>query len=90
MSAKALATLRTKTLAASRVFGDYNFRNYFVQHTKDTFAAVEKKSAEEIAAFVKGEGRQNLAQMRRMATINKVYSKTPVFLDPKAKCAPRK
>jgi hypothetical protein len=81
----ALAALRRKTLAAARTIPDYNFRTYFVQHTKDTFdTAVATKAADPAAMklWIRSEGRPMLAQMRRMATIGAMYAKAPVFLDP--------
>lgn len=34
---KALLGLYASTLRAARTFGSYNFRNYFVQRTRDNF-----------------------------------------------------
>ena len=77
-----LATLRTKTLHQAAKFHDYNFRMYFMQKTVDTFNQLAKESDEKIAAFCENEGKQNYLQIKRMATLNAAYAKTPVFLDP--------
>ena len=77
-----LARLRKQTLAAATQFHDFNFRLYFVGKTNDTFNEVSRRPDTDIEEFVSGAGREQLAQMRRMSTLDATYSRTPVFLDP--------
>jgi hypothetical protein len=77
-----LARLRRKTISAAAKFHDYNFRMYFVTKTNDVYNEMSKKSDADIQAFVKGEGKEMLAQIQRMSLLNAVYARTPVFLDP--------
>ena len=81
---KAFASLRQKTLNTASSFKDYNFRTYFVNHTRDTFQAVENRNdAAEIKSFVKGQGKDMLDQMNRMVIINRMFATTPVMIDPR-------
>eukprot|EP00331_Platyophrya_macrostoma_P033012 CAMPEP_0176442206 /NCGR_PEP_ID=MMETSP0127-20121128/21672_1 /TAXON_ID=938130 /ORGANISM="Platyophrya macrostoma, Strain WH" /LENGTH=131 /DNA_ID=CAMNT_0017827165 /DNA_START=25 /DNA_END=420 /DNA_ORIENTATION=- len=80
-----LDVLRRKTIRAAKVFSDYNFRQYFIQHTKDRYAKFELPAAtpEEAQRFMT-ESVDGLRQMRRMALVNALYSQQRVILDPKA------
>lgn len=81
---KAFTALRQKTLNSASSFKDYNFRTYFVNHTRDTFDTIQKRGeAAEMQDFVKGAGKDMLEQMNRMVAINRMYAKTPVMIDPR-------
>ena len=77
-----VAALRTRTLKAARGFSDYNFRSYFVQHTKDRFSSFKASNATaaELEIFKK-ESEERLAQMKRMALLNTMYADQKVILD---------
>lgn len=81
MAANALTALRGEMLAAAERFADYNFRSYFVQHTKDTLDRVAAQDDAAVQAFVDGEGKAKLAQMHRMAAVNAMYGDLPVVID---------
>ncbi|EAN78578.1 iron-sulfur cluster assembly protein, putative [Trypanosoma equiperdum] len=83
-----MARLRAKMLGAAKMFPDYNFRHYFVQHVKDQFVAMEKWGVEEQRRFLRQEGAKKLSEMRRMALVNRMYSSQPVFLDERAASKP--
>lgn len=89
MSLVKITALRSSTLKAAKAIPDYNFRSYFVQHTKDRFTAFDasKASAEEVVAFSK-KSEELLAQMRRMALITALYAEQKVVLDPRSKKSP--
>jgi hypothetical protein len=86
MSLVKIAALRSTTIKAAKAIPDYNFRSYFVQHTKDRYSAFDasKASAEEVAAFAK-KSEELLGQMRRMALMSALYAEQNVVLDPRAK-----
>jgi hypothetical protein len=85
-SAAALRTLRTQCMEAAESFSDYNFRTYFTKHTADKFAAVEAKGDDAVAKFLDcGEGTAQLAQLKRMATVDQLHNHIPVVIDPKRK-----
>eukprot|EP00672_Neobodo_designis_P022559 CAMPEP_0174828828 /NCGR_PEP_ID=MMETSP1114-20130205/1561_1 /TAXON_ID=312471 /ORGANISM="Neobodo designis, Strain CCAP 1951/1" /LENGTH=88 /DNA_ID=CAMNT_0016062555 /DNA_START=32 /DNA_END=298 /DNA_ORIENTATION=- len=82
-SVAALRALRTQCLEAAERFSDYNFRTYFVKHTADTFDAVEAKGGDAVSAFLDKEGKERLAQLQRMSTVDQLYNHVPVIIDPK-------
>ncbi|CAJ06332.1 conserved hypothetical protein [Leishmania major strain Friedlin] len=73
--------LRGQMIRTARRFRDYNFRQYFVQHVKDDFAALAKLSEEEQRKFLATEGRDKLRQLQRMALVNQMYAKRPLYFD---------
>jgi hypothetical protein len=79
--ANALSGLQKQSLAAAGRFQDYNFRSYFVSHTEDKFAAVAKLDDAAIIQFVAGAGAADLKAMERMATMNGMFSETPVIVE---------
>ena len=99
MLLRRLAFLERRTLRAAQRFSDYNFRSYFVAHTKDTFAAARSKlqaaapgtaDAAAAAAAAKVERKlvlrqlvKDLRRMRRMSLINRMYAKQKVVVDPR-------
>lgn len=85
VSARAISAVRIQTLKAAKSFSDYNFRSYFVRHTKDRFNTfdVSKATPAELSAFY-SESRDALKQMRRMALMNTMYAQQKVLLDPRA------
>ena len=80
----ALATLRAEMAAAAQGFADYNFREYFTKWTTDRCDSIEKKGPEAVASYEAAEGPADLARMKRMATVNAMYSETKVVVDPKS------
>ncbi|KAG5469758.1 hypothetical protein CUR178_01897 [Leishmania enriettii] len=82
---RAVDRLRGQMIRTAHGFRDYNFRQYFVQHVKDDFAAIEKLSDEEKKKFLATEGRDKLRQLQRMTVVNQMYAKRPVYLDTTAR-----
>ena len=94
-----LVLLERRTVRAAQRFSDYNFRSYFVEHTKESFAAVRAKlqaaaanvaTSPQAASAAKAERRlvlrnllKDLRRMRRMSLINKMYAKQKVVVDPR-------
>ena len=78
--------LRRRSLRAAKGFSDYNFRQYFLQRTKDKFAAFqqrgEQQTRDETKAFI-AQAKGELRQLKRMTTINRMYARHPVTLDPR-------
>ncbi|GET91888.1 hypothetical protein, conserved [Leishmania tarentolae] len=80
-----LDRLRGQMIRTACSFRDYNFRQYFVQHVKDDFAALAKLPEEEQKKFLATEGRDKLRQLQRMALVNRMYAKRPVYFDTTAR-----
>ncbi|KAF7440001.1 hypothetical protein PC9H_000342 [Pleurotus ostreatus] len=60
-------------LKTSNSFSSYNFRNYFVRKTKDTFRSIQNESdPSKIQALYK-EAVDDLAVLKRSALVNQVY-----------------
>lgn len=81
---KALGILQKKLVRTARCFHDYNFREFFIQKAKEDIAAVQKLPLEEQCKYVKGEGAEQLKQMKRMVMVNQMYSSQPASLGDKA------
>ncbi|KAG5469412.1 hypothetical protein LSCM1_02630 [Leishmania martiniquensis] len=79
--------LRGQMIRMAHGFRDYNFRQYFVQHVKDDFAAIKRLSEEEQKKFLAAEGRNKLRQLQRMTLVNRMYAKRPVYFDTDARKA---
>ncbi|CCW66231.1 unnamed protein product [Phytomonas sp. Hart1] len=85
---QSLNILEKKLVRAARGFYDYNFRQYFLQKSKDCIATARNLSSEEQEKYLKTEGREMLKQMKRMVLVNRMYGSQPVFLDRKKDDSP--
>lgn len=88
---KSLIRLRRYTLFAASQFSDYNFRSFFVAKTRGDYEALKPQleagiTPDAMAALLK-QKRQDLAQMRRMACVNSMYSHVPVAVQAEAESA---
>ncbi|KAG1818995.1 uncharacterized protein BJ212DRAFT_1459466 [Suillus subaureus] len=72
-SRKAILSLYASTLRTAKSFSSYNFRNYFVSRTQDTFRGmqVEQDSTKLSQAYDKAVN--ELAVLRRSAVLNQLY-----------------
>ncbi|KAG5644027.1 hypothetical protein DXG03_009242 [Asterophora parasitica] len=71
---RAILDLYHATLRTSNSFGSYNFREYFVRRTKDTFREIQ--TAESDPTKVKNlyaAAANELAVLRRSAIVNQLY-----------------
>ncbi|KAF8892956.1 hypothetical protein BD779DRAFT_1620877 [Infundibulicybe gibba] len=72
-SRRAILSLYTSLLRTSRSFSSYNFREYFLQRTRENFKAAQAESdPAKLAAFY-SEGKKELAVLRRSAIVNQLY-----------------
>jgi len=65
--------LYRQTLKAATAFGDYNFRAYALRRARDDFRA-NCGAAPEATAELLAAGSAQLGKLRRMATVNGMYS----------------
>ncbi|EIW79740.1 hypothetical protein CONPUDRAFT_57919 [Coniophora puteana RWD-64-598 SS2] len=70
---QAIRHLYSNTLAAAKSFSSYNFRNYFVQRTEDTFRTLEHEHdfLKQTSLFTQAE--KDLAVLKRCAIVNQIY-----------------
>ncbi|KAF4579504.1 hypothetical protein EYR36_001317 [Pleurotus pulmonarius] len=72
-SRRSILNLYSVMLKTSNSFSSYNFRNYFVRKTKDTFRSIQNESdPSKIQALYK-EAVADLAVLKRSALVNQVY-----------------
>jgi len=72
-SRKTLLHLYAATLRASRGFSSYNFRNYFLARTKDTFRGIQSESDPAKLLSFYHTAVEDLAVLKRSAIVNSVY-----------------
>ncbi|KAF9027496.1 hypothetical protein BDZ89DRAFT_1015561 [Hymenopellis radicata] len=72
-SKQAILQLYHSSLRTSRSFSSYNFRNYFVQKTKDTFRGIQSESDPSRVSSMYSEAVRDLAVLRRSAIVNQLY-----------------
>ncbi|KAH7883076.1 hypothetical protein F5I97DRAFT_1901739 [Phlebopus sp. FC_14] len=72
-SARAVLSLYASTLRAARSFSSYNFRNYFLRRTKDTFRAMQAEQDTARLSLAYNEAVKELAVLRRSAVVNQLY-----------------
>ncbi|KAL4071745.1 hypothetical protein J3A83DRAFT_4092602 [Scleroderma citrinum] len=61
------------TLRAAKSFSSYNFRNYFVQRTRENFRSIQVEQDPAQLSQAYGEAVKELAVLRRSAIINQIY-----------------
>ncbi|KAI6151748.1 hypothetical protein BKA82DRAFT_4102963 [Pisolithus tinctorius] len=77
----ALLGLYGATLRAARSFKSYNFRNYFLQRTRDNFRSLlaETDSDKVSRAYEQAVG--ELAMLKRSAIVNQLYAGPPLPIE---------
>ncbi|KAG1756786.1 uncharacterized protein EDB91DRAFT_35534 [Suillus paluster] len=72
-SRKAVLGLYASTLRTTKSFRSYNFRNYFVQRTKDTFRGMQTEQDPVKLSQAYNEAVKELSVLRRCAVVNQLY-----------------
>ncbi|KAE9400869.1 hypothetical protein BT96DRAFT_818644 [Gymnopus androsaceus JB14] len=72
-SRRAILSLYQSMLRTSRSFSSYNFRNYFIRQTKDTFRAIQAESDPSRVQSMYSEAVRDLTVLRRSAIVNQLY-----------------
>ncbi|KAJ3500612.1 hypothetical protein NLJ89_g9718 [Agrocybe chaxingu] len=72
-SRQAILTLYHNMLRTSHSFSSYNFREYFVQRTKDTFRKIQNESDPEKVRSLYSEAVKDNTVLRRSAIVNQLY-----------------
>ncbi|KAG2128259.1 hypothetical protein DEU56DRAFT_742027 [Suillus clintonianus] len=72
-SRKAILSLYTSTLRTAKSFSSYNFRNYFVSRTEDTFQGMQAEQDPIKLSQAYNEAVKELAVLRRSAVVNQLY-----------------
>ncbi|KAJ4464738.1 hypothetical protein C8J55DRAFT_566643 [Lentinula edodes] len=72
-SRRAILSLYHSTLRTSKSFSSYNFRNYFIRRTKDTFRAIQSESDPARMQSQYSEAVRELSVLRRSAIVNQLY-----------------
>jgi len=72
-SRQAILSLYHNMLRTSHSFSSYNFREYFVRRTKDTFRAMQDESDPERLRSMYSEVVKESAMLRRSAVVNQLY-----------------
>ncbi|KAH7922130.1 hypothetical protein BV22DRAFT_1071020 [Leucogyrophana mollusca] len=70
---QAILSLYSSTLRSSRSFTSYNFRNYFVSRTQDTFRAMQAEEDQAKLSSMYSDAVKELAVLRRSAIVNQLY-----------------
>ncbi|TFK75658.1 hypothetical protein BDN72DRAFT_734561, partial [Pluteus cervinus] len=68
-----LLHLYSAMLRTSRSFSSYNFREYFLHRTKDTFRAIQNESDPSKVRTMYADAVKELAVIRRSAIVNQLY-----------------
>eukprot|EP00667_Euglena_gracilis_P023807 EG_transcript_27059 len=79
----AVLRLYRSLLKAGEQFADYNFRMYTLRVVKEDFRSNRGVTDPERVAHLYRFGREQLAMVKRQATINQMFATSPVVLDPK-------
>ncbi|GLB39788.1 putative complex I LYR family protein [Lyophyllum shimeji] len=72
-SREAILNLYHTMLRTSRSFSSYNFREYFVRRTKDTFRQIQAESDPNRVRNMYTEAAKELSVLRRSAIVNQLY-----------------
>ncbi|KIJ64751.1 hypothetical protein HYDPIDRAFT_89584 [Hydnomerulius pinastri MD-312] len=70
---RAVLSLYASTLRTARSFSSYNFRNYFLWRTKDTFRSIQAEQDPAKLSLAYNEAVKELAVLRRSAVVNQLY-----------------
>ncbi|TRM63874.1 hypothetical protein BD626DRAFT_536616 [Schizophyllum amplum] len=72
-SKHAILSLYHSTLRVSNSFSSYNFRNYFLRRTRETFRSMQNTSDTAALSTQYAEAMKELAVLRRSAIVNQLY-----------------
>ncbi|KAF7366522.1 hypothetical protein MSAN_00909500 [Mycena sanguinolenta] len=72
-SRRSILSLYSSMLRTSRSFSSYNFRNYFLRRTKDTFRTLQNERDGEKIRSMYSDAVAELAVLRRSAAVNQMY-----------------
>ncbi|KAF5384165.1 hypothetical protein D9615_003362 [Tricholomella constricta] len=72
-SRRAILDLYSTMLRTSNSFSSYNFREYFVRRTKDTFREIQTESDPTKVRHLYSDAVKELAVLRRGAIVNQLY-----------------
>ncbi|KAG2040618.1 hypothetical protein BDR03DRAFT_948079 [Suillus americanus] len=72
-SRKAILSLYASTLRTAKSFSSYNFRNYFVSRTQDTFRGMQAEQDSTTLSRAYDKAVKELAVLRRSAVLNQLY-----------------
>ncbi|PPQ86417.1 hypothetical protein CVT25_003539 [Psilocybe cyanescens] len=72
-SRQAILSLYHNMLRTSQSFSSYNFREYFVRRTKDTFRAIQNESDPERVRSLYSDAVRESTVLRRSAIVNQLY-----------------
>ncbi|KAG6830699.1 hypothetical protein H0H92_015175 [Tricholoma furcatifolium] len=69
----AILALYANTLRASRSFSSYNFREYFLQRTKETFRTMQAETDPTRLSSLYGDAVKELKVIQRSGIVNQLY-----------------
>ncbi|KIM41550.1 hypothetical protein M413DRAFT_71714 [Hebeloma cylindrosporum] len=72
-SRQAILSLYHNMLRTSQTFSSYNFREYFVSRTKETFRTMQNESDPEKVRSLYSDAVKDLTVLRRSAIVNQLY-----------------
>jgi len=72
-SRQAILSLYHNMLRTSQSFSSYNFREYFVRRTKDTFRTMQNESDPERLRFMYSDAVKENTVLTRSAVVNQLY-----------------
>ena len=75
-------------LKASNSFADYNFRNYFYQHTRDSFRKIRDVKDKSAADDLLAKSHQTLGMLQRQSAISRMYASAECVMDTKRQRRP--
>ncbi|KIM67761.1 hypothetical protein SCLCIDRAFT_1209890 [Scleroderma citrinum Foug A] len=78
---RALLGLYASTLRAARTFRSYNFRNYFMQRTRDNFRTMLVESDPTKVSHAYEQAVSELMVLRRSAVVNQIYGGLPLCIE---------
>ncbi|KAI6100823.1 hypothetical protein EDD16DRAFT_1653147, partial [Pisolithus croceorrhizus] len=78
---KALLGLYGATLRTARSFKSYNFRNYFLQRTKDNFRTLLAENDADKVSRAYEQALGELAVLKRSAVVNQLYAGPPLPIE---------
>jgi len=86
-SKQAITSLYHNMLKSSQSFSSYNFRNYFVKRTQDTFRQIQNETDPEKVKAMYAEAAKESTVLRRSSIVNQLYGGWKIAVeaqDPKA------
>ncbi|KIK07145.1 hypothetical protein K443DRAFT_119788 [Laccaria amethystina LaAM-08-1] len=72
-SRQAILSLYHNMLRTSQSFSSYNFREYFIRRTKDTFRTIQAESDPNRVGMLYSDAVKEFTVLRRSAIVNQLY-----------------